>query len=55
MDLGKGVEVYRRRITTRRQIAMKRPWIDRLVRALVPVAVLSALWAAAGAPLYQGL
>jgi hypothetical protein len=29
---------------------MKHPAIHRLLRALAPVAVLSALWAAAGAP-----
>ncbi len=28
--------------------------LRRLARALVPVAVLSALWAAAGAPIYMG-
>lgn len=34
---------------------MKRLAIRRLTRVLFPVAVLSALWTASGAPLFQGL
>jgi hypothetical protein len=33
---------------------MKRAAFRRIARALAPVAILSALWAAAGAPIYMG-
>jgi hypothetical protein len=33
---------------------MKRLAVHRVLRVLAPVAVLSALWAAAGAPIHMG-
>ena len=33
---------------------MKRLFVRRLLRVLAPVAVLSAIWTAAGAPIYMG-